>query len=67
MSRTKRQIPARIYMRSPRTKQEIAANHAAQVDGMPVRSTRKGKKPPTSWDDINISASYETDFKRRKP
>ncbi len=61
MSRTKRNFPAKRWMRRPRTQQEIRENEGAELEGIKVRRKGKKKKPPTSWDDKFISARYETD------
>lgn len=57
MSRTKRTIPHKGFLRHPKTKQELAQNEAATLEGVPVRPVRQNI--PTAWSDKPISARNE--------
>ena len=75
MSRTKRNLPPKrgFYFRKPRTTQEIRENEGFLVDvnmdkELPSISglNRMRRYIPTHWDDIVLSAYFESDYKMKR-
>lgn len=70
MSRTRRNFPENSWFRKPKTFNEIKQNRQIFAD---IRSdeipysidklNRMRRHIPDSWDDVTLSAFYETDFK----
>lgn len=72
MSRTQRNLPPqrRCALRKPRTTQEIRKNEGFLTDvkvemDLPFISglNRMRRYIPTHWDDVVLSAYYESDYK----